>query len=127
MRDEITLVEGLVRLALVVVLYYVGTRGVLVLTRRYAGRWFRRLVVTFSFAVLFAPSVAGVGHGGLIPVPAWATAIDTAYRGRWLDFCTWGLLPIVATWVLLIALVSLVTLILHNKKNNKVDSHGNPG
>jgi hypothetical protein len=126
-RDELTLAEGLLRLALVVMLYYAGTRGVLVLTRKYSGRWTRRVVVAFSFAVLFAPSIAGVGHGGLIPVPAWATAVDTAVRGRWLDFGTWGLLPILVTWVLFLALAWLGSLMFHNKNNNKVDTHGNQG
>jgi hypothetical protein len=105
-----------------VVLYYVGTRGVFLLTQRWSD-WKRRTALTLSFAVLFAPSIAGIGsHGGIMPVPAWVTAIDTANRGRWHDFLTWGLSPIAVTWAVLFLLVCLSHL-MSNNKNNKVDTN----
>jgi hypothetical protein len=79
--------------------------------------------VSLSFAVLFAPSLTGVGHGTVVPVPAWVTALDTASRGRWEDLLTWGLLPIAVTWVAFFGL-ALLARMSNNNKNNKVDNHG---
>lgn len=123
MHEEVSLIEGLLRTVGVVLLYYMGTRGIVVLTRPYAGRWYRRALVSLSFAVLFAPSLAGVGHGAVVPVPAWVTALDTASRWRGGDFLTWGLLPIAVTWVVFFGLASLAHMSNNNKKN-KVDNHG---
>jgi hypothetical protein len=114
----------LLGIAGVTLLYYGGTRGVLALTRAHAGRWYRRFVVALSFAALFSPSIVGIGaHGGFMPVPAWVTAIETASRGRWVDFITWGLAPIAATWVIFFVAASMMSQ-KSNNKNKKVDTNG---
>lgn len=106
-----------------VLLYYVGIRGVSLLTQHW-GHWQRRAIVALSYGVLFAPSIAGIGsHGGLMPVPAWMTAVDTASRGRWYDFATWGLFPILLTWAVIFVSTS-VSHLMSNKKNNKADTNG---
>lgn len=92
-----------------VLLYYVGTRGVLLATRRYEGRWYRRAIVSLSFATLFAPSLAGVGHGGLMPVPAWMVAVQLATENGWVGFWQAGILPIVLTWAAFFVGASLVS------------------
>ena len=119
MVEEVSLLEGLLRIVWVVLLYYAGTRGILVLTRRHAGRWYRRALVSCSFAALFAPSITGVGaHGGLFPAPAWVTALDTASRGRWADLTVWGLIPIGIAWIVFFGLASLELFMSNNKNKN---------
>jgi hypothetical protein len=117
--------KGLLGIAGLVLLYYAGTRGVVVLTRRWAGRWYRRVLVSLSFAALFAPSFIGVGaHGGFFPSPAWVTALDTASRNRWADFFTWGLAPIGIMWVAFFSVSSFMSLMSNNKNYKKVDTYG---
>ncbi|MGH8482294.1 MAG: hypothetical protein ACRES8_07530 [Nevskiaceae bacterium] len=123
MHEEVSLFEGLLRIVGIVLAYYIGTRGLILLTRRHEGRWYRRALLSLSFALLFAPSVTGVGHGGVVPAPAWVTALDTATRGRWGDFLTWGLFPVAATWIVFFGLASLMFK-SNDNKNNKVDNHG---
>jgi len=124
MDEELSLVEGLLRMVGVVLLYYAGTRGVLVLTRKHAGTWLRRALVSLSFAVLFAPSLTGVGHGGVMLAPAWVVALDTANRGRWDDVLVWGLFPITLAWIVFVGMASVASLTSNNNKKNKVDNHG---
>jgi hypothetical protein len=122
MSPEATLTDILLRIAGVVILYYAGTRGVIVLTRKCAGRWYRRALVSFSFALLFAPSViGGGGHGSLFPAPAWMAAVDAIDRGRWSDLANWGLVPIAGTWLLCLVVSSL--FVMSQNKKNKVDAH----
>ena len=92
-----------------VFLYYVGTRGVLLLTRRHTGRWYRRAIVSMSFAVLFAPSLAGVGHGGLMPAPAWMVAVQLATENGWVGFWQAGVFPMLVTWAIFFVVASLVS------------------
>lgn len=113
----------LLGLAGLVVLYYAGTRGILVVTKRIAGRWYRRALVSLSFAGLFAPSLLGVGHGGILPGPAWMVAIEYAREGLWAGVVRWGLVPILATWLVFFALASLSSVLSKNN-NKKVDTHG---
>jgi hypothetical protein len=106
-----------------VLLYYAGTRGILLLTSSLAGRWHRRALVSLSFAALFAPSLMGVGHGGIFPVPAWVVAIEYASAGMWPGVLRWGLAPILVTWLVFFALSS-VSSVLSKNNNKKVDTHG---
>jgi hypothetical protein len=118
--EEVSLFLVVLRVIGFVLLYYVGTRGVILLTRRYAGRWYRRALVSLSFAVLFAPSVIGVGaHGGIMPVPAWMAAAESARHGWWSVFFV-ALGAIVATAILLFLVASLMS----KNNNNKADTHG---
>jgi hypothetical protein len=111
------------RLVGLVLLYYTGTRGVLVLTERHAGRRWRRALVTLSFAFLFAPSVTAVGHGGIFPGPAWMVGMVYIQEDAWRGAVQWGLTPILATWAVFFVLATLGALMSKNK-NNKVDTHG---
>jgi len=114
----------LLGLAGLVVLYYAGTRGILVLTSRAAGRWYRRALVSLSFAGLFAPSLLGVGHGGILPAPAWIVAIEYAREGIWAGVVRWGLVPILATWLVFFVFSSLSSVLSKKNNNKKVDTHG---
>lgn len=113
----------LLGIAGLVVMYYLGTRGVLVATSKFSGRWYRRALVSLSFAVLFAPSLAGVGHGGVFPAPAWIVAFEYAKAGIGAGVLRWGLVPIVVTWIILFSLSSFVSALSKNN-NKKVDAHG---
>lgn len=106
-----------------VLLYYFGTRGVLLATQRHAGRWYRHAIVSLSFAALLAPSLAGVGHGGLMPAPAWMVAVQYATEHRWEGFWKAGVLPVLITWAIFFAMASFKSHMSKNK-NNKVDTHG---
>lgn len=106
-----------------VLLYYAGTRGVIVLTRRWVGLWHRRAVISLSLAVLFAPSLAGVGHAGVLPAPAWLVATQYANEGIGAGVWKWGLLPIIATWGAFFVLAT-VGAVLSKNNNKKVDTHG---
>lgn len=113
----------LLGIAALVVVYYLGTRGVLLVTRKHAGRWHRRALVSLSFAVLFAPSLAGVGHGGILPAPAWTVAIEYARAGMGAGVLRWGLIPIIVTWFIFFTLSSFSSALSKNN-NKKVDTHG---
>src|SRR5688572_2115338 len=92
-----------------VLLYYAGTRGVLLLTRRHAGRWYRRALVSFSFAALFAPSVIGVGaHGGILPVPAWMAAVES-FRHEWWELFWLALGSIGITAIIFFVIASFMS------------------
>jgi hypothetical protein len=113
----------LLGLIAVVLFYYAGTRGVFALTSGLAGRWHRSLIVSLSFAVLFAPSLLGFGHAGVVPAPAWFVAIEYAREGIWSGVVRWGLLPVLLTWVVFFA-VSSFSSALSKNNNKKVDAHG---
>jgi hypothetical protein len=121
--ESYTLSKLLLGIAVTVLVYYGGTRGVIVCTQRWAGRWYRRALVSLSFAVLFAPSLTGVGHGGVLPVPAWTAAGVYAGEGIWKGFVMAGVVPIVITWVFFFVITSFASLMSKNK-NNKVDIYG---
>ena len=112
----------LVGVAGLVVVYYLGTRGVSLLTQEW-NCWSRRAVVTLSNAVLFAPSVAGAGHGGIFPMPAWMAAWQYATEGIWKGVAWYGVVPMLVTWAVFFVFASLYPLMSKNK-NKKVDTHG---
>lgn len=107
----------------IVVVYYAGTRGIVVATRRFQGRWWRRALVSLTLAILFAPSLAVVGHGGIIPAPAWVVGIEYADAGIWTGVMRWSVAPMLAVWGILFVLSSLGAVLSKNK-NKKVDTHG---
>jgi hypothetical protein len=118
------MVGVLLQIVLIVLGYYIGTRGILVATRRYSGQWQRRALVSLSFAVLFAPSVAGVGHGGLLPMPAWIVAGYYVSEGLREGALWWGVIPMLVTWVTFFGVATIWSFMSKNK-NNKVDTNGN--
>jgi hypothetical protein len=125
MYEEVSLLEGLLRIVAVVLIYYMGTRGVIVLTRRFAGRTWRRALVSLSLAVLFAPSVVPFGaHGGHLPVPAWVATVVYMTENAGVGVVGYGVVPTLVSWAVFFAVASVVHLMSNNKKNNKVDAHG---
>lgn len=112
----------LLGIAGIVLLYYGGTRGVYTFTERLHG-WQQCALRSLSLAILLAPSLAGAGHGGVFPAPAWMVALQYASEDLPNGVVRWGLVPIAATWVILFAAMS-VALLTSKNKNNKVDSYG---
>jgi hypothetical protein len=77
------------------------------LTRRFTSRSVGRLIVAAVVAVFFAPGIVGIGHGGVILVPAWMSAIESAGRGYWKGFWLYDIGSILLAWIILFIILLL--------------------
>lgn len=91
-------------LALAALCIWGGTR----LDRRSPRSWRRRLLVSLTVAIFFAPSIVGGGHGGA-PGPAWMALFQ-------MFPIKLGLVPILVTFAACFALSSFVAWLGERRK-----------